>query len=107
VHHAQETRALKAVEHEHQSWQKRETQPGPSATVTQMKLMKVICTRENRMVQEFQSRMQLWYWMNLKNCGSICDTKCQSEIHFRKQIYHSRFQYRMMITWHRKMQNHR
>jgi hypothetical protein len=50
----QETRALKATERKHQSQQKRETQPGPNATVIQMKSMKVIYTIENRMAQEFR-----------------------------------------------------
>jgi hypothetical protein len=37
---------------------------------------------QNRMVQEFQSTMQLGYRINLKNSGSICDSKYQSEMHF-------------------------
>jgi hypothetical protein len=53
-HRGQETGALKTAEPEHQSRQKRESQPRPSATVIQMKLMKVICMIENRMVQEYQ-----------------------------------------------------
>jgi hypothetical protein len=58
-HHGQETRALKGVEREHQNRQKRETQPGTSATVIQMKWMKGIGMIENMMNQEFQSRMEL------------------------------------------------
>jgi hypothetical protein len=45
---------LKAVEREHHSWRKRETQPGPGATAIQMKLMEVICMIENMIVQAFQ-----------------------------------------------------
>jgi hypothetical protein len=70
----------------------------PSATVIQMKLMKVIQMNENRIVQELQERIGLSYRMS---------PKYQSEILFQQQIYHSRIQYRMMTIAQSKMQNHR
>jgi hypothetical protein len=58
-HHGKETQTLRAAEREQQSRQKPETQPRPSVTVIQMKLMEATCTIGHRMVKQFQSMMEL------------------------------------------------
>jgi hypothetical protein len=58
-HRRQETPALKAAEREQKSGQNRETQPRPSATAIQMKLVEVIRIIDNRMGQEFRHRITI------------------------------------------------
>jgi hypothetical protein len=78
-----------------------------NTNVTQMRLMKVIYTMKNSMIQEFQYSFQFQFLMIPKNFESICDGEYQSENRFQSQRFHSLIQLRLMTKSHRQIQNHR
>jgi hypothetical protein len=74
--------------------------------LTQMKCLKMLFTKRNMMIHEFQDHKNYQYVMMMKNSELIDDHRYQQEMRDQPQIFHDLPQSRYHANWFRPVLNH-